>query len=425
MPGHSLKWVGGNVEINLVRNLDVVVDDVQYIRNDVKALNLLAESLEAVVGDYTGQIENNGQGLINQLSGGVDSSLTQFFINSCSNKRPLKSISYVIQVPAFNYEIEYAQQASQLMHTDHTFVQYTPQDYPGLLTRSIDIMGQPPNHETTPSLLAIAEFVRTANWAEKYFFTGHAADSLFGFSEAMKLKGLEIIRKIPLAATWLRGMGMALSPITSRSQTLLKGAEIIASGDNPDAIVSRSNSILTYEVDWNIVRRSFGDQAVREALTYRRNFAAENSHSSHYLDKVHLLELVTFTYDLAVRNSQLALGHRMLQVFPFHDEDLIKLALTFHPDMRYIKGFRYKHLLRRMLEQRINAPVAHKSKGVSTVNEDMVSWMKSGPLKPLVENIQRPSFLDKADFERMIKTSNYFLLALLTYDIFTKRVIKP
>ena len=103
---------------------------------------------------------------------------------------------------------------------------------------------------------------------------------------------------------------------TENNATVL-GGEIIASGDNPDAIVSRSNSILTYEVDWNIVRRSFGDQAVREALTYRRNFAAENSHSSHYLDKVHLLELVTFTYDLAVRNSQLALGHRMLQVFPF------------------------------------------------------------------------------------------------------------
>ena len=78
-----------------------------------------------------------------------------------------------------------------------------------------------------------------------------------------------------------------------------------------------------------------------------------------------------------------------------------------------------------MLEQRINAPVAHKGKGVSTVNDDLVAWMKSGPLKPLVQDIQRPSFLDEADSERMIKTSNYFLLALLTYDIFTKRVIKP
>lgn len=424
MPGHNLKWVDGNVEIKLVRGLDAVVDETQYIRNDVKALNLLAEKLEAVVGDYTEQIEGSGHRLVNQLSGGVDSSLTQFFINTSSTRRPFKSISYVIQVPAFDYEIKYAQEASRLMHTEHTFVNYAPQDYPGLLTRSIDLLAQPPNHETTPSFLAIAEYIRSENWKEKYFFTGHAADSLFGFAEAMKQKGLEMIRKVPFAATWLKGLGIALSPITSHSQTLVKGAEIIASGNNPDALVSRSNSILTYEVDWDIVRRSFGDQTIRDTLAYRRNLTAQYTHSCHYLDKVHLLELVTFTYDLAVKNSQLALAHRIQQVFPFHDEDLIKLALTFHPDMRYIKGFRYKHLLRRLLEQKINAPVAHKSKGVSTVNDDLVYWMRSGPLKPLVDHIQRPSFLSKADFERMIQTSNYFLFALLTFDIFKKQVIE-
>ena len=122
MPGYYLKWADGNAETRLMRSLDAVSDEAQYLRDDVRAMNLLSESLDEVVGDYTAQIESNGQGLVNQLSGGVDSALTQFFINAKSTQRPLRSISYVIQVPAFEYEIEYARQASQLLQTEHTFV---------------------------------------------------------------------------------------------------------------------------------------------------------------------------------------------------------------------------------------------------------------------------------------------------------------
>ena len=424
MPGFFLRWVDGKIESRLARSLNAVTDEAQYLQDDARAINLLAESLSEVVGDYTAQIEFKGQGLVNQLSGGVDSTLTQFFINTKSTQRPLRSVSYVIQVPAFEYEIEYAQQAIELLNTEHTYVYYTPQDYPDLLARVIDILAQPPTHETEMSLLAIAEFVRAENWPERYYFTGHGSDSLFGFSEAKKLKVLEMIRKTPFAATWLRGLGTVLAPVTAKSQTLLKGAEIIASENDPDAVVSRSNSILTYEVDWDIIRRCFGDQALQEALAYRRNLTAQYSHSCHYLDQVHLLELLTFTNDLAVKNQQLAHAHLMEQVFPFFDEDLLKVALTIHPDMRYIKGFRYKHLMRRLLEQKVNAPVAHKRKGDSTVFEDLVAWMRSGPLKPMVDDIQRPDFMTKADFQHMVQTPNYFLFGLLTFDIFKKRVIE-
>jgi len=423
LPGYYLKWFNGSIESNLRRSLDVVANYSQYIRNDERALSLLSDSFEQIVGDYITQIEKSGHGHVNQLSGGVDSTLLQSFINPKSNHSPNKSISYVIQVPSFEYEVEYAQQASQLLHTDHTFVKYAPEDYPGLLTRVIDILAQPPNHETTPSLLAIAEFIRSENWSERYFFTGHGSDTLFGFSDASKLKALEMIQRIPFAATWLKGLGLFLSPAKRLSRSLLKGSEIIASQNNPDSLVARSNNLLTYDVDWGLVQRSFGDSVIRETLANRRKFPLQYSKSDHYLDKVNFIELLTFTYDLSVKNQQLALTHRMEQVFPFFDEDLLKLALTIHPDIRYIKGFKYKHLMRRLLERRTNAPVAHKSKGVSTVNEEFVIWMRSGPLRPLIDDIQRPGFLSKPDFDHMIQTPNYFLLSLLTFDLFNKNVI--
>jgi len=422
MPGYYLKWVDRKMESRLVRSLNIISEEAQFLRDDIRAMTLLSESMDDIIGDYTAQIQSKGQGFINQLSGGVDSTLTQYYLKEKSNLLPLRSISYIIQVPSFDYEIEYAKQASQLLHTEHTFVNYSPQDYPGFLTHVIDMLAQPPTHETEMSLIAIAEYVRGVNWPERYFFTGHGSDSLFGFSEARKLKVLKLIGSTPFADVWLRGLGSVLVPFTAISQILLKGSEILASKNNPDALVSRENSILTYEVDWEIIRRCFGNQAMNEALAYRRNFTSHYTKSSHYLDKVHLLELITFTYDLAVKNQQLAHAYRMEQIFPFFDEDFVNMALTIHPDIRYIKGFRYKHLMRRLLELKVRAPVAKKRKGDSTVFEDLVAWMRSGPLKPLVDDIRRPDFMNKVDFEHMIQTPNYFLFGLLTFDIFQKRI---
>jgi asparagine synthetase B (glutamine-hydrolysing) len=425
MAGHQLKWVDGNIATKLARSLDVVVEESQFIRNDSSALNKLGETMQDVVGDYIDQIEKAGEKFANLLSGGVDSTLLQYFINSKSSDRPSRSISYAIRVPTFEFEIDYARRASQLLNTNHTFVEYTPQDYPDLLIRAVEILAQPPNLETEPSTLALIEFAHAANWPEKFFFTGLSADSLFGERESTKLKGLQYFRKMPFAVFLLKRLGAAMAPVTSRSQTLLKGAEIISSGDNPDSDASPLNffRVFVFGEDREIIRRCFGDQALREALEYRRNLAAQYSRSQHYLDRVHFIDLLTDTYEIAVQRQQLFLAYQFNQIDPFTDEDLLKTALTFHPDMRYIKGFRYKHLLKNLLKQKTNAPVAHQRKGGSGVNDELVTWMRSGPLRPLVEDIRRPDFMCKADFEHLIQKPNHFLWHLLTFDLFHKSMI--
>jgi asparagine synthetase B (glutamine-hydrolysing) len=426
IPGHFMKWKDGDVEIRLVRSLDAVSDEMQLIKNDRQALNLLGESLEGVVGDYTAQVEAKGQGHASLLSGGVDSSILQYYINRKSFQEPLRSLSFAIQVPTFDFEVEYARQASQILNTLHTFVKYSAQDYPGLLTRVIDILSQPPNFETEPSFLALAEFIHTNNWQERHYFTGQGGDTLFGGKDTRKLKGLQIIRKIPYSDYLLRGLGGSLVSMPSLSHMLLKGAEIIASENDPDAYASPSNTVCVYvlEKNWDILQRCFGDQVLRQTLAFRRNLVAQYTNSNHYIDKVYFIDLTTDLWELAVHRNQLFLAYRLEQISPFFDEDIIKAALTFHPDIRYIKGFRYKHLLKRLLYQNTKAPVTHKPKGPSTINEDLVSWMHSGPLRPMVEDIQRPGFMSKADFERLITKPDYFVWTLLTFDLFQKRIIK-
>ena len=421
--GQYMRWVDGHTSIQLVRSLDVVKDEVDYIRDDKRALILLSQALEEVIGDYVGQIEGSGQGYANLLSGGIDSTLVQYYINIAASERRNKSISYAIQVPAFQFEVEYAREASQVLNTEHTFVKYTPQDFPRFLTRVVELLAQPPNLEIEPSFLAVAEYVKAMGWSERFFFSANAADAIFGNSDIWKLKGLDFLQKIPGTSPLLMLMGKVLLPFNSRFNTLLKGAEIIANQNNPDAYCSPSNTlaVTVHDEDWNILRRSFGDPAIREALATRRHLASQYSQSNHFLDKVHFIDQLTYTYEIAAQEQQIFLAHHLEMAHPFNDEDLLKVALLFHPNIRYIKSFTPKYLLKRLLKQKSKAKVVHKRKGGSAVNEDLIEWMRSGSLRPLVEEIIRPGFMSRADFDKLKMNPDYFMWSLLTYDLFMKR----
>jgi hypothetical protein len=180
LPGQWLNWSLENFEIKHVRDLCDLDNEAQMIRGDARALGLLHESLQDVVSEYVKKIEATGEGMANLFSGGVDSSLVQYYINATTSHLPTRTISYHIRVPAFEFEVEYARQASKIFQTQHTFVEITPQDYGDLLMRTIDTLAQPPNLETEPYMLAIAEFIHATNWPVRYFFTGHGADSIFG-----------------------------------------------------------------------------------------------------------------------------------------------------------------------------------------------------------------------------------------------------
>ncbi len=424
IPGQFMKWENGRAAFKLARSLDAITDEAQYIRNDAKALNLLAESLQDVTADYVTQIQSRGQEMATLLSGGVDSSLVQYYINQKLHPENYRSVSFAIGVSSFDFEVEYARQASEIFNTHHSFANYSPQDYPDLLVRVIDQLMQPPNLETEPSFLAVADYICSQGWRERYFFTGQGGDTLFGGEAATKLKGLEYVRKIPFASGLLKRTGRILSPFTGHAHALLRGAEIIESEWDADAYFSPENNVCVYVLDqnWDILRRCFGDAVLRQTLAERRELIAQISKSRHYLDKVYFIDLTTDLWELAVQRRSIFLAHHLDQATPYFDEDLIKVALSFHPDIRYLKGFKYKYLLRQLLEEKTKAPVARKRKGPSTVNDDFESWMKSGPLRPLVEAMDRPGFINQADFDRLKRQGDYFLWPFLTHDIFQKRL---
>ena len=175
--------------------------------------------------------------------------------------------------------------------------------------------------------------------------------------------------------------------------------------------------------DLGILRRCFGDGVLKKALQYRREFAAEYLDTDHYLEQIHVIDLMTDTYELGVQRQQLFLAHQREQLHPFFDDDTLRAGFAFHPDIRYIKGLRSKYLLKDLLEQKTESPVARRPKGFSIFEQDLFEWMQSGPLHPLVEDIRLPGFLSRAEFNQLLKKPDYFLWILLVYDIFQRRCL--
>ncbi|RLI52819.1 MAG: hypothetical protein DRP09_17165, partial [Candidatus Thorarchaeota archaeon] len=92
------------------------------------------------MGATVNEITESGQGLGNLLSGGVDSSVLQLILNEKSAPNLVNSFSFApVRTPSFEFEVKYARQASEIFQTEHTFVHFTPEEYPALVCRAVDI----------------------------------------------------------------------------------------------------------------------------------------------------------------------------------------------------------------------------------------------------------------------------------------------
>lgn len=146
--------------------------------------------------------------------------------------------------------------------------------------------------------------------------------------------------------------------------------------------------------------------------------------SDHYLETVHAIVLLADSYEVGVQRRQLFLANRRAQLDPFFDEVVLRVGFAFHPDVRYQRAFQSKHLLKNLLEPRTGFDAGRKPKGLSILEDAWYEWMRSGPLRPLVADIERPAFVSRPEYEQLVERPSYFLRVLLVLDIFRKRVLE-
>jgi len=424
LPGEILKWQNGQPATHLARDLRFSDNGPQYTSNSDRAINATYRRFGEIMAAYLQDIRDSGQGSVgNLLSGGIDSSYLQFLITEQSPP-PHRSFSYAARTPCFEFEIEYARQASQALGTAHTFVDITVQDFPGLLNRTTEALAQPILSDPEPNKLGLVEYLARHAPDLHFFVNGNGTGSLFGNSSSGKHKILSIAAQIPAAGHALRIGGKLLEPFFPNAPSLLKAADMLAQIDNWDSF---DNPVNTRGARWEYdkPRRVFGDRVILEALKQRFLLEAQFLKSPYLMERMSTVTLLTYNYEVATQSQRIFLSQRKEIIFPYMDEDGIRLALAFHPRVRYARNLTDKYILRRILNRRtaLTIGIGHKPKGGSVVFNDLCQWMEAGPLHEMVRAIERPAFLSRQDFENAIQCPGLFLWSLLTFDLFKKRVL--
>ncbi len=426
LPGEMLQWKEGNLNVQVAQDLRFSGDGSgRFDQADDSTTAFVYERLGDVLGSYIEAAEASG-GVGSFLSGGIDSSLLQLIINERSSQAP-RSFTYApTQAPNFEFEVAYARQASEVFGTEHTFVEIGPEDFSDLLIEATDILAQPVITDPEPNKLGLAKYLAENVDDLQFFVNGLAAGTLFGGEQAKKLKILEMMSRLPLSRHVLGAAGSLLRPFTPKAQTLLRAATFLGEGDDPASFANPINTKQTALAWTDLPRQVFGDEAILKALQYRRGLEAEYLGSHYTIEKAYVVSLLTFVYEVQVQSQRLFLSQNVEQIYPFMDEDIVRLAFAFRPEVRYVAHLTYKYPFRKILAQRSSSTIGKggKRKGGSLVLEDLFTWMQSGPMQDRVREIELPGFMSRKDFEQLVEQPNMFLWSLLTFDVFQKRVLK-
>jgi asparagine synthetase B (glutamine-hydrolysing) len=382
-PGECLKWEEGGLKVRLVKDFRSFEEDPTFGSTDPRS-PLIHQRLKDVIGAYISSIQKSGSDFGNLLSGGVDSSFTQLLINENLPDAQHRSFSFLMHAPSFEPEVEYAKQAQLVFNTEHVFVDVFPKDYPDLLVRSIEILGQPVYMAIDPCKIALAESLAQDSNGPHYFFHSQGGDSVFGTGLARKIRWLELASGIPASALILGSAGKLLKPIMARQSQMLRKAAIILK--YPNHLMAPINTIVA-NADYDLALRCFGEKAVQQALELKRGLELEYLDSHNYQEKVHVTVCLQALTHLASQEIALFMASGKELVYPFMDEDVIRVSFAVRPERRYISGSRVKHILKDILEQRSASPAARLPKRGSSFNPDVRTWMGSGPLYEMVRSI--------------------------------------
>jgi asparagine synthetase B (glutamine-hydrolysing) len=421
-PGEQLRWQAGECAVEQVRDLRFTGDE-PFTRADTHALDSLYTGIREVIGAYVDDIERAGGELVNQLSGGVDSSLVQLALRDHGPASPARTVSFAVRAASFERDLRYAEQGIGIFGTRHTYVDITERDFPELLVWATRRLAQPVLSQAEVCMAGLVKALSEQPDAPRHYIDTTGADSLFGLTVAQKVVLFEWLRRVPLSASLLYAAGNLLKPVWRRGRTMLNFAELLRHRDDPDY----ENAPLNTEVrlDLGLARRCFGDVAVRRAFVERRELEVKYLGGSNYMEQVHVVGLLGETHETALQNSLLFLSAGLEQVYPFMDEDLLRLSFAFPPRLRYIRGLRQKYLLKDALNRRVGSPITRQPKGYSSFRADFLRWLRRGSLQPLLREIAVPSWLSRADFDRWRARPDFAIWNLLAFDLFQKHALSP
>ena len=354
------------------------------------------------------------------LSGGVDSSLMVLAAGR-SGRKPVALTTITQRTAELEREIVYARQAAERLQAEHRFVEAGRTDYAEALIETIKVLGQPPHHESTVNGLVSSRELARQEPGLGLLLHGQGADALQGLNVAA---GIQYAERCP--AWSLPVLRLAANLLARVAPTKASGAHAAAAMLNalrtPESHLHPANAQAAY-TDWAAMEQAFGCRALREAMGYRRAWAARYADAETVTEQVQMIDLLSDAWDTACLTRQVGLAHGREIAFPFLDEAVVSASLAFNPRVRFAAGRRTKPVLKAALAAGTSRAFADRPKLSGGFPSALFEEMRSGSLADLVRSIKRPGFVSRELFEQKKERPDWFTWNLLTFDLWEKLVL--
>lgn len=377
----------------------------------VEPIDTWVDRIDAAMSRVLGPLKNS-PGLVNMLSGGIDSSLIQTYLGT-----DVSAVTVVPDTSSFSMGGTRAEMVAKVLGVkERREIVISGDQFLQQTEEAVDARGLPPNF---PQWVTLPRIYDTPGNA---FVVGERADSLFSREGG----------RVPLVARHLSTpLGSLFIPLARAvaKRAKLRGFQLLP---NQSEWMRRDPlhalgwpSLLALYTDMDLIEDTFGKEQVEKRLAERVEYVTKRAQlqsprSDRYLRNLEAAQWIVF-YDeqiMMFRHVGYAFGKAIHA--PFSTAPLVHASLSIPLTHRYSKGSEGKYLLNRLLARRM--PQYDTSMRKDHIELPMAEYYRSGPLKGIWDKYDVPEVFTGALRERVTSQWSEMTWTAITYAIWKKRI---
>ncbi len=355
LPGHTLTWRDGRVEIERYWDLSFAkgqesLSESRYVEQFDE---LFCESVRLRL------MSDVPLGMF--LSGGIDSSAIASVMSEMVSE-PIKTFSVAFAEREAN-ELRYARMIADAYHTDHHEILVSPDEFFDALPDLVYQEDEPLAHPSSVPLYFVS---RLASRHVKVVLTGEGSDELLaGYDKYRKT-----IYNLTLGRAYHGGVPEPVRRMirraienrggTSRAARKLARTFLCISPDVENiyfdnfSVFSRSmqKRLFTSETQERIA----SNDPYSRSLDY-----AQATDADSLLDQLLAMDMKTYLHELLMKQDQMSMAASIESRVPFLDHKLVEFAASLPVKMK-LKGLTTKYILRRAMRHRLPKKILTRRK---------------------------------------------------------------
>lgn len=375
LPGHTLLWRNGHVEITRYWDTSFAEPD-EPLREDEyidRFAELFRESVKLRL------MADVPLGMF--LSGGIDSTAIAQVMTELAPE-PIKTFSVAFNEREAN-ELEYARMASRAFGTDHHEVVVGPEQFFDALPGLIYQEDEPIAH---PSSIPLYFVSRLAAEHVKVVLTGEGSDEL--------LAGYDKYRKTVYNLALGRAYNRVIpTPLRQLARRIIEEGDAALSGRQKLArtfLYLPPNVESIYFDNFSVFSRAGQNElfsaATRDRISQRDPYRIKlgyirESDASTLLNQLLVADLKTYLHELLMKQDQMSMAASIESRVPFLDHKLVEFASRL-PERMKLRGWTTKYILRKAMKNRLPAEILNRKKMGFPV--PVGAWLR-GPFRHLLD----------------------------------------